>query len=483
MGDLCSKIFHPCHAHYKFELKAGDDKSHSDLHVIDAARKLLNARTYMDDTKMLFAFAGTCIAACLLDWQFWTTIFIFWISRWMKYHSTQNAITGYINGIVGFCSGITVFLIVFYVRDCYGRYDKQWNFACACGGRVFDSVTLGRKYLSKAAGWKLFRLVNAAHLLCYVGLDGSYNETNLFDPVNDKYQLLTPEEVVRLKEIGLVGGNAFREVIAWAMVLLKQETKMQLSDKQMKMIADQLLSFRGSLSRFFHFNDLPTPFSYVHVISFQVFLFLPLYAYTLAYSYKNTNSAGKPLPAVLVLSDSIIESLYLFWYTAAMLSLRTLGQKLSDPLGHNLEDLPVPRYVQTTIVASAKILCAPSVKRTTEGEEADWFTARGLGAPFPFTNYPRESSRRMMATRASDISEPIRLTVVDCEEDFLIPKDDCRRRSRTRTNSSTGAAGLNSQIKLLLKGQRHLSDNNESENQGEKGFCFLTCTADDPVVT
>jgi len=396
----------------------------------------------MDDTKMLFQFAGTCLAACLLDWQFWTTIFIFWISRWMKYHSTQNSITGYINGIVGFCSGITVFLIVFYLRDCYGRYDKQWNFACACSGRIFDSVTLARKYLSKAASWKLFRLVNAAHLLCYVGLDGAYDETNLFGPINEKYQILAPEEVERVKEIGFVGGNAFREVIAWAMVLLQQDSKMHLTDEQMTIIADQLLLLRGSLSRFFHFNDLPIPFSYVHVISLQVFLFLPLYAYTLAYSYKNTNSAGLPLPAVVVLSDSIIESLFLFWYTAAMLSLRTLGQKLSDPLGHNLEDLPVPRYVQTTIVASAKILCAPSLKGTNEHEEAEAFSARDLGCAFPFTNYPRTSSR--LETKKA-LSENINLQLsasmdaVESEGDFLIPKNNCQRWSLTHSpaNEST----------------------------------------------
>jgi len=257
--------------------------------------------------------------------------------------------------------------------------------------------------MSKAGGWRLFRLLNAAHLLAYVGLNKAYNEVNMFDPLIEKYCLLTPVEVTRVKETGLVGESAHLEVIAWAMLSVKTE---KLSDVQLQNISIALLTLRESLASLHHFINLPVPFSYVHCINFQVFLFLPLYSYTLAYSYNRSNSEGQPHPGHIVLSDSIIEFLYLFWYTVVILSLRTLAQRLQDPFGHCLEDFPIIRFITKTIAASSKIMCAPPFHRSCEKEEAGMFSAR-------------EPFGKIFEFERSSIVPPNELFMISVKDEFL----------------------------------------------------------------
>jgi len=373
MAKLCSIIFRECILHYKYDVKAYEEKNHHQINDVDNARKHLNPRTRADDTKMLFSIAGTLIASCFLEWQLWGNLFIFWVVRWLKYHSTNNVLPALLNISENFCYGITIFLVVFYLTQSYSRYTLQYDFSRDSSGRVFNCCSVARASLSKAGSWRMFRLLNAAHLLAYVGLDCAYNEENMFNPLIEKYHLLTPVEVKRLKQVGLVGGNAHREVIAWAMLSISKE---RLSDLELATLSTELLKLRESLANLYHFADLSVPFSYVHCINFQVFLFLPLYAYSLAYSYNRDNSAGQPYPGYIVLGDSMIEFLFLFWYTAVILSLRTLAQKLQDPFGHNLEDFPVIRFITKTIAASSKLLCALPLHQSSENEEAGMFSER-----------------------------------------------------------------------------------------------------------
>jgi len=365
-------------------------KSYDQLLDINNMRKKLNARTHLDDTQMLLCFAGTLFAACLVDWQFWTTLATFWLGRWMV-NAHFNPLPALCGTALSICASLIIFLLVFYVTTCYNRYTAQYDIATAIGGRIFDTCTLARAYMSKAASWRLFRLVNAAHVTAYVGLNAAYDENNMFEPVNNKFKLLTKEETERLKEVNLVGGNTCREVIAWALESVKQEyDDNNITDVQMELFANQLLGLRGFLARLFHYAELPVPFSYVHCINMMVFLFLPLYSYSMAYSYPARPAGPKTKSTVITyyllkLDDSIIEFLYVMFFTATCLSLRTLGQKLQDPFGHNLEDLPVLGMITATILGSGKILCAPNVQLTTLEEEATMFAQReSFGKQFHF---------------------------------------------------------------------------------------------------
>jgi len=345
---------------------------------------------------LFFTFAGTLIATIFLDWQLWFCTAIFVITRWGGYSDKIpffdfDVLPKLLNGSVGLCSKLTVFLTVYYVFLCFKRYTTLYDLACASAGRILDSCTIARKFMSKAGSWRVFRLMNAAHLLAYVGVDGAYHEGNLFTPLNDKYNLLVQKELERLQQVGFPSADAHREVISWLMQLLKTEAgNGQLTEKQLKGLSTQFLTFRGSLARFYHFAALPLPFPFVHAINFQVFLFLPVYAFTLGYSY-NPTKGGKDLPGSIILTDSIIQFLYLFWYAATILSLRTLGQRLQDPFGHNLEDLSVLRFIDAAVMASGKILCAPVGHKSSEQEESQLFFSRpALGIHFSFQHWRRQ---------------------------------------------------------------------------------------------
>lgn len=61
----------------------------------------------------------------------------------------------------------------------------------AARGRVFDSMIVARSSLSEPSLWTLYRYMNAAHVLGYVGLDAHYTREFLFEPVNKEHKLLT----------------------------------------------------------------------------------------------------------------------------------------------------------------------------------------------------------------------------------------------------------------------------------------------------
>jgi len=393
MGSVLVKVcpWSPCAVHYKYDMDCDGYKTYDELLDINAARKKLNSRSHLDDTQILFCFPGTLVAACLVDWQFWTTLAIFWLGRWMV-NNNMNPLPGLCGTALGMCASLMIFLLVFYVTTCYSRYLQQYDIATAIGGRIFDTCTLARAFMEKSAAWRLYRFVNAAHLLAYSGLGGSYDESNLFEPVNSKFQLLTNEEKDRLKEVNLTGGNCCREVLTWAMECISKEyVESSISNCQMKLFTREILGLRGFCARLFHYAELPVPFSYVQCINMMVFLFLPLFSYSVAYSYAERPVAGNHTTTSVIMyyklkvSDSIVEFMYVMFFTATCLSLRTLGQKLQDPFGHNLEDLPVLGIVTATIAASGRVLCCSEPQCATIEQEANLFAKRDtLGKCFAF---------------------------------------------------------------------------------------------------
>jgi len=288
-----------------------------------------------------------------MEWQLWSTLTIFWVVRLMKFPS--NPLPGLLSSALSITSSLWIFCIVFYISECFARFTKHQKSACESSEHVFDCCILARKHLSKEGSLSFVRLLNAAHLLAYVGLGGEYNEQNFLVPFLKKYFLLTEQEFVRIKETGLDSGHSFREVIVWLFQIVKDECG-SLSKTQQKLISGKLLSFGDSLSNFYAFKELPIPFSYVHCINLNVFLFLLMYSFALAYSYSKFDKTGESLHFQTVLGDSLIESFYLFVYTLVMLSLKTLGRRFAEPLGHDSEDLNVFHFVEATIAGTTSIM-------------------------------------------------------------------------------------------------------------------------------
>jgi hypothetical protein len=72
---------------------------------------------------------------------------------------------------------------VFYASQSYTRYDKQYDCAMSCQGRLNDICLLAtncfqQSEIGRAAAHRMMRHANAVHVLGYVGLGSSYNEEN-----------------------------------------------------------------------------------------------------------------------------------------------------------------------------------------------------------------------------------------------------------------------------------------------------------------
>jgi len=269
---------------------------------------------------------------------------------------------------------------------------------------------MAREYLSKQGYWRLFRFLNAAHLLAYVGIEAGYDETNLFGPFNEKYVLLTAKEVLSIKEIGFGGESAYLEVLTWALSTLKHEYENGLiPERTMVALIKHCFRLRKTLAKFFEYSSLPVPFSYVQLYSVMTFCFLPLFAHSVAYSYQRQDSSGKSLSNMVMFRDSIVEFGYVLTYTLLVLSLRTLARDLQDPFGHNLEDISVGNILQITVAGSSRVLCAQPV-RPKYPNPACYFFQRALlldEADFDdiFFKLNDQSTERPIKTGRLSISE------------------------------------------------------------------------------
>jgi len=208
--------------------------------------------------------------------------------------------------------------------------------------------------MSQSAQWRVFRHLNAAYVLTYLGFGDEYTENNLFGPINEKYKLLTAQEVERIKEVGFQGSSAFQEILVWVLQVIHTESQNVRSEREVLAIVDEVLQLRGTLAQLLHFDEFPMPFSYRHFISFTLLLFLPAYSYSMGYSSK--------LPKIGAI-ESVIEFIYVLYFSVACLVTRILARKIHDPFGHDAEDIPVMRFVTSTIAGSYKILCAHSIAK------------------------------------------------------------------------------------------------------------------------
>jgi len=331
-----------------------------ELEELEFEGMLMRARAYLNRTHLLFLFEGTSFASVFTNWQLWLNLAVFWISRYLQ-ATPLNLLPSLCSTALGICTTLAQWTLVFYINQCYARFNMQYNFCTSSSGAILDACKIARTCMSKAGQWRLFRLLNAAHLLTFIGIGDEYTEEGLFVPANERLLLLSPYEVKRIKKIGMKGPAASREVLVWAMQSIKQEyLDGNLSPREMKRLSLCVLSLRGSLARLFHFADFPIPFSYRHLIHLLVHFFLTLFAYSMAYSYNESQHSRT------ILNDSLIESAYVLFITATALSIVQLGTRIQDPFGHDSEDLPVVHFVTSLAHASFKVLCGPEIHKLSE---------------------------------------------------------------------------------------------------------------------
>eukprot|EP01033_Poteriospumella_lacustris_P007103 gene7103-5109_t len=261
--------------------------------------------------------------------------------------------------LISIIGGFMSFSLVFFVSQAYSRLCAQYDQSMRIEGRIFNLAYLARSNLLYAEAHRLLRYLNATHVLGYTGLSLVYTDDNLFDIMNDKHQLLTFEELGRIREVGADGGGAaYREVIGWCVELLfdlnkakpdKNETVAEnpIEPLTLQTLVSEVLALRGCIGALYDYDDQPIPFVYVHILFFLTLFYLPLMTYAVALQF--------PIGSEFYVPD-IIGSLLVFVNVVFVVGLREIGRNLISPYGDDSHDLSVIHYITFTMMASRRIL-------------------------------------------------------------------------------------------------------------------------------
>jgi len=217
--------------------------------------------------------------------------------------------------------------------------------------------------------------MNSAHLLAYIGLSSTYTNENYFEPFNKDFMLLTDKEVERMRAIDMnVGGSAYREAIVWALNVVHEEyVKGSIDTFDKQMLFNQICTLRGKVATLYDYADQPVPLSYIHMVTVLSIVYLPALAYVAGLNVHHDD----PLDVQLYYAITFLISVFFF------LGLRCLGEVLSDPYGHHVEDLSILHYVNFTNRMSRRIVLAECPKPCSLQEETAINAARtDLGSPF-----------------------------------------------------------------------------------------------------
>ena len=269
------------------------------------------------------------------------------------------------------------FFLVFFASESYSRYKIQYDISMRCQSDIFDVVTRVRMCVPFHISMEVTRYLNTAHTLAYCGVSATYNSKNLFLPINSIYKLLTDEELERVMDIGIdPTGTAYREVLAWACEVLRDQTvKSVVSERIAENTIKIILNLRKELTRLYEYADQPIPFFYLHLVFFISLLYIPIFAYTVAVAVDDSVSAGDAV--------EIVGLLVIFMNGIFILGIRESGYQFADPYGSDPLALSVLHYVTYTAQMTRRLLgAAPGAESDTSVEGALDAVRPPLRAPF-----------------------------------------------------------------------------------------------------
>jgi len=322
-------------------------------------RKLLYSSSFSRD-KLVWILYETVVLGIFVDILFWISVFGYFFT---KYLTQDVKVPAMPSSLPSACTNFIAFLLVFYMTACYGRFREQHDAVMKSIGSLNSICLFAHNCFSVAGSRRIYRHLNAAHILSFVGLDGIYQEKNLFVPLNDTHKILTQNEIEKLKDFSFQGSTPFRVLLSWVMESIRYESEQGKTSKEEMVACFQLvLDLRASLSRIYHFKQQPVPYSYVVLVTTMVDWFLPFYAVSIGYTSAGTVSNEG-------FFGFFLEFLYVITYVLITTGLRRLGARLQDPMGMDLEDFDVLEIVSNGLDQTNKILSAPRVSLTSENEE------------------------------------------------------------------------------------------------------------------
>jgi len=305
----------------------------------------------------------TVVLGVVGDFLFWITVVGYFVT---KYFTQTVTVPPLPSSLPAACCNLIAFLLVFYLTACYTRYTAQHDAVMNSGGFMSNICLFAHNWFSFAGKRRIFRYLNAAHILSFVGLEGVYDETNLFAPLNTAHRLLSETEIQKMKLYAFKGSTPYRVLLSWVMESIREEfIQGGISNAEMLKCLKLVFQLRGSLTRVYHFKQQPIPFTYIALVEVIVDWFLPFYAVSIGYT-----SAGNLHEGFF---SFFLEFLYVVAYSLITTGLRRLGKRLQDPLGMDLEDFDVLDILSSAIDQTNKILRAPRLNLISEVEELDLY--------------------------------------------------------------------------------------------------------------
>jgi hypothetical protein len=249
---------------------------------VDAKRMEISNYTQKSGFEILFKFAGTVWLNVLFQPLLYVTLAVYFVSRWKHFDDYVLPSTG----AMGVLGALMSFLIVFFVQQSYTRYFAQQQTCVGCQTRLMDAVALSKGFISEEHQWKMWRYLNAAHILGYVGISDVYNMDNLLENLNEKCALLTHDELIAIHAIGGDNGiKASNMLITWACDVAFTLRDMKLvPDLYIFNVMISINALKTNIAVLFSYNSVPVPFNYVHAVYFIQYIYLPLFAYACANS-------------------------------------------------------------------------------------------------------------------------------------------------------------------------------------------------------
>jgi len=320
------------------------------LKHIEKKRRILLLRAELPFWRILLFWSGTCLKDISTDSLVWFTMSIYVFIRVVAYNLNYvpDSVTLLENTNIGVLGGFLSFFLVLFVNQTNGRFLEMYGFSKACSGRIQDVAGMARTLLPKEMGEKLVKHFNAAHVAGYTGINcighGSpYSKTYFFNVYNEQNNLLTPEELKCLEHHDMDNsGLCMKELVTWCQQDIANARKEGYLDTyQETYMQDRVLQFRAAMDGMYDYSDQPPHFFYIHFLVLLSALYLPLFAIDTAYA----TGWGEDT----YLGLDVLNGVIVFLQCIFVVGLRSLGTKMIDPYGDDLEDLSVILYVEATL--------------------------------------------------------------------------------------------------------------------------------------
>ena len=177
--------------------------------------------------------------------------------------------------------------VVFFVGYCYDRHYQQYLEANRGRNALVDCCAMAGAYFNNEdEARRLWRYLNLAHVLAFVGLSPTYTPDNLLNGFIEEHDLhVEASEIAQLREIGVEAGQgAYLQCIQWALLVISSAPEAHEDDPShvhfMKVHAmqNEILLFRRSIAALYAYHFQVIPYVYTHMISLVSTLYLLIFA-------------------------------------------------------------------------------------------------------------------------------------------------------------------------------------------------------------